>query len=77
MSRSGRLAAAAAVGRVLGTLPRPVAAHAIGGTFQLPVPLFLYLGWQVRAAPRAALITAFAGLQALLAVLFFTWRPFF
>ena len=40
-------------------------------------PLFLYLGWQVRAAPRAALITAFAGLQALLAVLFFTWRPFF
>jgi hypothetical protein len=40
-------------------------------------PLFLYLGWQVRGAPRAALITAFAGFQAFLAILFFTWRPFF
>jgi hypothetical protein len=40
-------------------------------------PLFLYLGWQVRGTPRAAVVTAFAGLQALLAVLFFTWRPFF
>ena len=40
-------------------------------------PLFLYLGWQVRGVPRAALITAFAGFQALLALLFFTWRPFF
>jgi hypothetical protein len=40
-------------------------------------PLFLYLGWLVRGAPRAALVTAFAGFQAFLALLFFTWRPFF
>ena len=40
-------------------------------------PLFLYLGWLVRGSPRAALVTAFAGLQAFLALLFFTWRPFF
>jgi hypothetical protein len=40
-------------------------------------PLFLYLGWQVRAADRNAVVILFAGLQALLAVLFFTWRPFF
>lgn len=40
-------------------------------------PLFLYLGWQFRTTPRAALVIMFAGLQALLAVLFFTWRPFF
>lgn len=40
-------------------------------------PLFLYLGWRLRGTPRAAVILAFAGFQALLAVLFFTWRPFF
>lgn len=40
-------------------------------------PLFLYLGWVLRGSPRAAAVAAFAGLQALLAVLFFTWRPFF
>lgn len=40
-------------------------------------PLFLYLGWVLRGSPRVAAVAAFAGLQALLAVLFFTWRPFF
>jgi hypothetical protein len=40
-------------------------------------PLFLYLGWALRGSPRVAAVAAFAGLQALLAVLFFTWRPFF
>jgi hypothetical protein len=40
-------------------------------------PLFLYLGWALRDSPRAAAVAAFAGLQALLAVLFFTWRPFY
>ena len=40
-------------------------------------PLFLYLGWQLRGTPLAAAVMAFAGLQALLAVVFFTWRPFF
>ena len=40
-------------------------------------PLFLYLGWQLRGTPLAAVAIAFAGFQALLAVVFYTWRPFF
>lgn len=40
-------------------------------------PLFLYLGWQLRGTPLAVTAMAFAGFQALLAVVFFTWRPFF
>ena len=40
-------------------------------------PLFLYLGWQLRGMPLAIAAMAFAGFQALLAVVFFTWRPFF
>ncbi|MEO5821142.1 MAG: mannosyltransferase family protein [Vicinamibacteraceae bacterium] len=40
-------------------------------------PLFLYLGWHLRGTPLAAVVIAFAGVQALLAVVFFTWRPFF
>jgi hypothetical protein len=40
--RSGGAAAVAGLVAIL-ALPWPVAAHAIGGTFQLPVPLWLYL----------------------------------
>jgi Mannosyltransferase (PIG-V) len=40
-------------------------------------PLFLYLGWRLRGTPLAVAAMAFAGFQALLAVVFFTWRPFF
>jgi hypothetical protein len=40
-------------------------------------PLFLYLGWHLRGSPLAVVAMAFAGVQALLAVVFFTWRPFF
>jgi hypothetical protein len=40
-------------------------------------PIFLYLGCALRGSTRAAVVTACAGLQAFLAVLFFTWRPFF
>lgn len=40
-------------------------------------PLFLYLGWLCRGSARSMLVLAFAGLQAVLALLFFTWRPFF
>jgi Mannosyltransferase (PIG-V) len=40
-------------------------------------PLFLYLGWRLRGTPLAVVAMAFAGFQALLAVVFFTWRPFF
>jgi hypothetical protein len=40
-------------------------------------PLFLYLGWQLRGTPLAVTAMVFAGFQGLLAVVFFTWRPFF
>jgi hypothetical protein len=40
-------------------------------------PLFLYLGWRLRGTPLAITVMAFAGFQALLAIVFFTWRPFF
>jgi hypothetical protein len=40
-------------------------------------PLFLYLGWVCRGTTRSTLLLAMAGLQAFLAVLFFTWRPFY
>ena len=42
MSRRVRVATPAALAAVMAA-PWPVAAHAIGGTFQLPVPLWLYL----------------------------------
>ncbi len=40
-------------------------------------PLFLYLGWLLRGSTRTAVVLACAGFQALLALLFFTWRPFY
>jgi hypothetical protein len=40
-------------------------------------PLFLFLGATLRGHTRATVVMACAGLQAFLAVLFFTWRPFF
>jgi hypothetical protein len=58
MSRSGRLAAAAAGVLLFGaTLPLPVTAHAIGGTFQLPVPLFLYLAGAAIAVAASFVVT--------------------
>ena len=43
MTGSGRLRAAALAAACLALVPGVVSAHAIGGTFQLPVPLWLYL----------------------------------
>ena len=40
-------------------------------------PLFLYMGWRLRGTPLAVAVMAFAAFQGLLAVVFFTWRPFF
>lgn len=40
-------------------------------------PLFLFLGYVCRGHTRSGVIMAMAGVQAFLAVLFFTWRPFF
>jgi len=58
MSRSrGRRAAAVALVILLGATPLPVAAHAIGGTFQLPVPLWLYLAGAAIAVAASFIVT--------------------
>jgi hypothetical protein len=40
-------------------------------------PLFLLGGALLRGSTRSSIVLAMAGLQAFLAVLFFTWRPFY
>lgn len=40
-------------------------------------PLFLYAGWVCRGSARSTLLIAMAVMQAFIAVLFFTWRPFY
>lgn len=52
-------ASAAALG-TLGLVPSPVAAHAIGGTFELPVPLWLYLAGAAAAVAASFAIVAVA-----------------
>ena len=59
MSPSIRLAAVTGAGLVLAT-PPPVAAHAIGGTFQLPVPLWLYLAGAAAAVAASFVVTVLA-----------------
>jgi hypothetical protein len=62
MSRSVRLATAGVIGSLLAILPDAAAAHAIGGTFQLPVPLWLYLAGAAGAVAASFIVTAlFAG----------------
>ena len=56
MSRRVRLATLAAGLGALG-MPWPVAAHAIGGTFQLPVPLWLYLAGAGTAVAASFVVT--------------------
>ena len=56
MSPRKALAAAGAVLLAL-SVPRPVAAHAIGGTFQLPVPLWLYLAGAGAAVAASFVVT--------------------
>ncbi len=65
MSRSLRRAAivAAGVGAVL-AVPGPAAAHAIGGTYQLPVPLWLYLAAAAIAVAASFVVTALAQRRA-------------
>ncbi|MDQ2689092.1 MAG: hypothetical protein M3Y29_02305 [Chloroflexota bacterium] len=59
MSRSRRLAAAALAGALLlAGGPTGVAAHAIGGTFQLPVPLWLYLVGAAVAVGASFVVTS-------------------
>lgn len=56
MSRRASLAAAAVVAGSLAA-PSPIAAHAIGGTFQLPVPLWLYLAGAATAVAASFVVT--------------------
>ncbi len=58
MSRRPRLAAAAVISFVAATRPSPAAAHAIDGTFQLPVPLWLYLAGAATAVAASFLVTS-------------------
>ena len=57
MSPRIRLATLAA-GLVVVATPWPAAAHAIGGTFQLPVPLWLYLAGAGAAVAASFVVTA-------------------
>jgi hypothetical protein len=59
MSPRSRLAAGAAL-VIAVAAPRPVAAHAIGGTFQLPVPLWLYLAGAAVAVAASFVVTTLA-----------------
>jgi hypothetical protein len=58
-----RGALVALLGTTLLARPAPVAAHAIGSTFQLPVPLWLYL-WGAAAAVGASFIVAILVVRA-------------
>ena len=60
MSRNPRLAASATLVVVALAMPGPVAGHAIGGTFQLPVPLWLYLAGAGTAVAASFVITTLA-----------------
>ena len=64
MSRSRRVAAAAIFIPVVLAAPWPVVGHAIGGTFQLPVPLWLYLAGAGTAVAASFVVTALAARTA-------------
>ena len=73
MSRSTRGPTIAAGLSILAT-PLPVAAHAIGGTFQLPVPLWLYLAGAATAV-AASFIVAVATMRSASAVVSYATLP--
>lgn len=58
MSRRAWAAASAAAVVALASTRGPAAAHAIGGTFQLPVPLWLYLAGAASAVAASFLVVA-------------------
>jgi len=65
MSRSRRRAAAVGAALLLvAAIPLPAAAHAIGGTFQLPVPLFLYLAGAAVAVAASFVVTVVVARRA-------------
>lgn len=61
MNRRRRAAATALALVALGLTPPPVAAHAIGGTFELPVPLWLYLAGAASAVAASFGVVTLAG----------------
>ena len=65
MSHSRRIGGVVVAGFLLGALlPSPAAAHAIGGTFQLPVPLFLYLAGAAVAVAASFVVTVVVARRA-------------
>ncbi len=56
--RLRRLAIAAGAAAALGVVPGVVSAHALGGTYQLPVPLWLYLVGAAAAVGASFVVTA-------------------
>ena len=65
MSPSRRIGGGVVAGLLLGALlPSPAAAHAIGGTFQLPVPLFLYLAGAAVAVAASFVVTVVVARRA-------------
>ena len=55
---SRRLIAAGGIGLLAVLAPTPATAHSIGGTFQLPVPLWLYLAGAAIAVAASFVVTA-------------------
>jgi len=55
--RLGAVLAATAAIAATGSAPAPAVAHAIGGTFQLPVPLWLYLAGAAIAVAASFVVT--------------------
>jgi hypothetical protein len=49
----------------------------MGRVTSILFPVFLWLGAAIPAHHRTAWMVLFASLQALVAMMFFTWRPMF
>jgi hypothetical protein len=65
MRRSARsVATAAVVAAAVAAVPGPALGHAIGGTFQLPVPLTLYLAGAAVAVAASFVVTALVARRA-------------
>ena len=73
-TRGAAALATAASAAALVALPGPVAAHAIGGTFQLPLPLWLYLVGAASAVGASFVVTAAVQRRASDGSAYPTWR---
>ncbi|HEX7171758.1 MAG TPA: hypothetical protein VF365_04005 [Candidatus Limnocylindria bacterium] len=76
MRRRLRVGGAAGVGAaVLLLSPAPAAAHAIGGTFQLPVPLWLYLAGAASAVAASFVVTSIVAGRDAVGTVAYPTRP--